>query len=465
MKRTLTSTISLLLCLVMLLCIAFTGCDKEGAAKQDLPAENVNDNGNGETNNNNGTNDDINANEKNEEEDPKPVEATNISLSRDDLVLTAGETATLTFVITPSNTFDKSVEWTSSDESIAAVKNGTITAKREGTAVVVAATSNGKIATCVVYVMAKIVTPTSVSLNEETLELMNGDTYTLTATVSPYNANSKSVTWKSSNTKVATVYNGKVTAVGGGSATITATTYNGKTATCYVSVVSDPLDDFYYYQSGSSCTITQVKNTSKTEYIIPDTVTRISDRAFAGCDNIQSLVIGSGVVEIGNIFSTGELSMFGGAGDSLENITVNVGNKKYHSSGNCVIDTESKTLVIGCKNSVIPTDGSVTIIGKGAFAGCSRLTSIKIPKNIVSIGSYAFHGCTGLTSVTIPTSVTIIGHFAFASCQNLSTIAFEDPTGWGAGSEYFYTEIDFTDPAENAEYFKNAFSNVIKVEE
>ena len=80
------------------------------------------------------------------------------------------------------------------------------------------------------------VSPTSVSLDTTSATLYVGDTVQLVGTVKPVNASDKSLTWSSSNTSVATVYNGSVTAKSQGTATITATTSNGKTATCTVTV-------------------------------------------------------------------------------------------------------------------------------------------------------------------------------------------------------------------------------------
>ena len=84
---------------------------------------------------------------------------------------------------------------------------------------------------------------------------------------------------------------------------------------------------------------------------------------------------------------------------SVFGITVQSGNTKYHAAGNCLIETESKTLILGCKDSIIPTDGSVTSIGNNAFRNCTSLTSITIPNSVTSIGNNAFYGCTGLTSI------------------------------------------------------------------
>lgn len=81
-----------------------------------------------------------------------------------------------------------------------------------------------------------VVAVTSVTVSSKTLNLEVGQTRTLTATVKPDNATDKTVTWTSSNDKVATVVDGTVAAVGEGTATITATAANGKKDTCKVTV-------------------------------------------------------------------------------------------------------------------------------------------------------------------------------------------------------------------------------------
>ena len=92
-------------------------------------------------------------------------------------------------------------------------------------------------ATLTVQAKPAPVSVTGVKLNTETLELFTGNTATLTATVEPDNATNKAVTWESSDTTVATVQDGTVTAVKAGEATITATTKDGgKTDTCTVTV-------------------------------------------------------------------------------------------------------------------------------------------------------------------------------------------------------------------------------------
>ncbi|MBQ8279207.1 MAG: Ig-like domain-containing protein [Roseburia sp.] len=169
--------------------------------------------------------------------------ATGVSLNKTSATLTAkGATTQLTATITPADASDKSVTWKSSNTSVATVSSsGLVTAVGNGTATItVTTTSGGKTATCKVTVS---IAPTGVSLNKTSATLISkGATTQLTATVAPSNAADKSVTWKSSNTSVATVSSsGLVTAVGNGTATITVTTATGaKTATCKVTVSIAP---------------------------------------------------------------------------------------------------------------------------------------------------------------------------------------------------------------------------------
>ena len=163
---------------------------------------------------------------------------TGVSLNKTELALEVGETGTLEAKVEPNDASNKGVTWSSSNNEIATVNNGVVTAVKEGTTTITVTTAEGgKTATCKVIVNAPQTKPvTNVTLEPNTLTLEVGKSETLTAKVEPSDATNQKVTWESNATNVATVDNsGKVTAVSEGTATITAKA-GEQTATCTVTV-------------------------------------------------------------------------------------------------------------------------------------------------------------------------------------------------------------------------------------
>ena len=166
---------------------------------------------------------------------------TGIKVSPDTLTLTKkDETAQLTAEVTPSYADNKRVTWQSSDEKVATVdENGKVTAVGNGTATITATSVSGSY-TATVSVTVKIpveIQKLTIEAEKETLTKI-GESTELKVKIEPENADLQKLIWKSNNEKVAiTDENGKVTAVGNGTAEITVTTEDGKiTASIMITV-------------------------------------------------------------------------------------------------------------------------------------------------------------------------------------------------------------------------------------
>lgn len=165
------------------------------------------------------------------------VPAERVTLDQTTLELTVNGTAKLTAKVLPEETTVKTIQWSSSDETVAKVAaDGTVTALKEGTTVITAKCGE-KSAECTVTVKAEAVVPASITLDQSTLSMAVGGTQKLTASILPDNATDKSITWSSDALGIVEVAaDGTVTAKAAGTAIITATTVNGLTITCTITV-------------------------------------------------------------------------------------------------------------------------------------------------------------------------------------------------------------------------------------
>ena len=163
------------------------------------------------------------------------------------------------------------------------------------------------------------------------------------------------------------------------------------------------------------------------ELVIPNSVTRIGNNAFDGCNSLTSVMIPNSVTSIGN-------SAFSGCGGltsiTIPNSVTSIGNNAFSGcSGltSVIIPNSVTTIENGvfsdCRGlTSVTISNSVTSIGNGAFSGCSGLTSVMIPNSVTTIGEDAFSGCNVLTSVTLGNSVKSIGSNAFAGCSGLTSV-------------------------------------------
>lgn len=158
------------------------------------------------------------------------VSVTSVSLNQSSISLKEGNTYQLYASVYPTNATNKNVNWSSSNNSVATVSNGLVSAKSAGTATITcrAADGSGKYATCKVSVESATVYVSDIVLNKTSATLNVGENVQLNASVSPSSATNKSVSWTSDNTSVATVSgNGLVTAKSAGNAIITCKANDG----------------------------------------------------------------------------------------------------------------------------------------------------------------------------------------------------------------------------------------------
>lgn len=232
------------------------------------------------------------------------------------------------------------------------------------------------------------------------------------------------------------------------------------------------------------------KPTLSGAYVIRDGTNYIAASAFRDCINLTSITIPESVVSVG-------AGAFSGC-ESLEAIAVSKENTVYHSEGDCLIETKTNSVILGCKNSVIPS--YVTSIGDYAFSGCTNLTSITIPAGVTSVGAHVFSGCEGLEMITvskentvyhsegdclietktnsvisgcknsvIPSYVTNIGDYAFFGCASLTSIAI--PAGvTNIGNLAFYDctslgSVFFAEESELASIGHGAFYRCVNLED
>lgn len=151
--------------------------------------------------------------------------------------------------------------------------------------------------------------------------------------------------------------------------------------------------------------------------IISDTVEVVGNEIISSCANIESVYYGKSVRDPGIGWSTGYNTH-----KNFKSLEVSPENAIYYSSGNCIIEKATKTLVRGCGGSVIPEDGSVEVIGERAFSSVIGLTELNIPDSVKIIENRAFYLCRDLNEITLPEDLQSLGEEAFHFCSALTSV-------------------------------------------
>ena len=236
-------------------------------------------------------------------QEKEPVSVTGISLSQASLELEEGDTQVLTATVSPSNADNKSVSWTSTQPAVASVQEGAVTAHKIGTATIIVTTvDGGKTAICEVRVSEKTYHVEQIILDKTSIELIEGEEATLSATIIPDNAINKNITWASNNNDVATVVDGKVMAHKKGNAVITVKSEDGGiTATCNVTVNVKPIPVESISLSKAEAVLTEGDSITLEAEIYPENATN-KNMVWTSSDNTVATVTNGKVnaIKVGN---------------------------------------------------------------------------------------------------------------------------------------------------------------------
>ena len=364
----------------------------------------------------------------------------------------------------------------SSNQSITA--NGTTTVSNvDCTSVLFTCTGTDKNSRLYVNSLSVTYTPatvsvTGVTLNKSTLSLVEGESETLTATVSPDNATNKEVTWSSNDDDVATVNSstGEVTAVAEGVATITATTTDGgKTATCTVTVTSASAPNATISTSSLAFGDVEVGQTKNLTFTI--TPANLTGALTIASNNVKYSVSPASIAQDVTEATTITVTAAPTASDDDMDGTITV------SGGGITAQTVtlSATPYVASAVSLVASP-----VGAGTFTyNETTVTSIntKVGANAtikaVAATGYKFTGWT-VTGATPASSENAEETFTFTGANPVLTATFEiDPTitydfsqidgfaSWGTG--YSNHEVTYTDAVVNFTSYNHQTSTITDV--
>lgn len=327
-----------------------------------------------------------------------------------------GGTETLTYTMEPEDVSNPKLQWSSSDEGIATVNNGKVSAKSAGEAVITAATTDGSelVATWQITVFEPV---DRIELNEKNLTLTVGQRTEKPAyTIYPDGAKYTDVTWQSSNEYVATVdQGGRITARHTGRATITATSTEPagssakkKEASIQVTVTAPIVEEHSEaYQISEDGTLEAYTGT-ETNVVIPNGVTAIENWCFTDHAEIETVFIPDSVIEIGQgVFYRCSGLKEVRLPDQIE-----------------ILPYQAFCLCSALKEITLPE--SLKIMEDNVFYGCDSLEKINIPQGTTEIGKAAFYNCGELKEITIPETVHTIQGSAFEECTALESLIFPE---------------------------------------
>ena len=315
----------------------------------------------------------------------------------------------------------------------------------------------------------------SISLDKTQLNMTIGETYSLLATILPNDATNKNITWSSSNQNVATVIDGKITAISVGQTTIKAQTSNNKFATCEVKVIdgSENVQVEVYIDNQKVNTL--ITNFAKSYKITAPTkpeditVNPNSEKYFYGWfvdSNYQTPLTNDTVFTSNgkiyakwiNVYSNNfiysvskgkaTITLFNNA----QNLTVVVIPCYINSFPVETIGASSFINQTMLRNVIICN--GIKTIEVGAFYGCNSMESISLSNTLETIESNAFENCEILKKISLPNSLHKIGANAFKNCTELNSVEFNNDGWWLTNNTDYVFEksMNITNVNLNAQY-------------
>ena len=303
----------------------------------------------------------------------------------------------------------------------------------------------------------QVIPVTGISINPTSITLVEGEMADLIATVSPSNADNQRVIWASNDGSIASINNGKVTAIKPGSTIITAKSDDGGfTASClvtvkYIDIISIILsrNDLILIEGERDILTATVKPDNATDKQVTWTSSNTSVARVDGSGSVEAISAGEAEITCmaKDVKATCRITV-GGHGDNQPNNLIYytgpytiepnradgfganfVSSEFRNNVGILVFDKDVSDIGVeafyGKPIFSIEMPNSVSRIAAGAFQ-YSTLTSIIIPSGVQTIGSWAFSDCTNLHSVEILEGLKSIDNYAFTQCRNLTSIVLPD---------------------------------------
>lgn len=312
---------------------------------------------------------------------------TGVSLNQSNLSMVVGDKATLTATVAPDNATDKSVTWRSSDPAVASVDGGSVTALAPGEATVTVTTTDGvKTASCSISVKAKYVAVESVALDYAELDIYEGSTATLKATVLPADATEPDLSWASTDERVCTVEDGVLTAIKPGTVTIRARAKSDfyKFAECRVTVKPITVESMAFAEENitmkegetrpSGLTFTPANATLKDvryEYSASG-IARIDDDGTltalkAGKTRILAILLSDETIQCACYVTVEQDDSLKGIALDLDQMTITVGESKTLTVAYTPEYAANKTVTWASSDPAVATvaDGVVTAVALG----------------------------------------------------------------------------------------------------